>query len=135
MPEESQGLRWTAFDVVKAMLAFLVSMQRIPAAVPVIHTALHKLSQKKSYRKYLESYCFDTRSFFPFSRDLQVDLANMELAGLLSTVNPDLTEYLLHDRLSATFERYTKPLFTKEELQDLKRMSEEFGGELSKVAA
>ncbi|MBA4387436.1 MAG: hypothetical protein C0404_05605 [Verrucomicrobia bacterium] len=123
MSQETQ--KWTSFDVVKGMLANL-AVSDIPASIPRLHTALCQLQKQQAFARLLADYVFEDRSHFPFSRDFQTDLVNLEQSGHLSTSNPDFITYSIRQKLKTTFENYGKPLFTAEEGNLLKQMADEF---------
>lgn len=117
---------WDAFDVIKAIFAFLPKEETVPSSSPVLHETLHSLTLKRKYKKFLHNYVFDLQSYFPYSREFQTDLINLEQAGLLSSSNPDFIDYMIKDKLRKTFENHTKGRFTADEIEILKKMSKDF---------
>lgn len=132
MGTETRQRDWTAFDVIKGMLAKL-DCDKICAATPAIHKAVHALAHKPEFQDMLAEYTFESRTFFPFSREIETDLSNLEMSGHLATPNPLLREYALTEKLRRTFEDYTAERFTQEELRVLEDMAEEFLCQLEKA--
>jgi hypothetical protein len=91
--------------------------------------------QNTNFKKFLNDYVFDNRSYFPFARDFDTDLTNLEMSGHLSANNPGFTDYTIQPKLHKTFEKYTKDLFSPEELETLKKMADVFFEELEKLQA
>ena len=116
---------WDALDVLEGMLA-LMGEKKLPASVPAVHGAFHDLAQKRSYKAFVAEYLFQRRTGFFFSVKLQTYLENLELAGLVSCVNPHLSTYEIQDKLETTFQQYVKPKFSKREIKTLGRMAREF---------
>lgn len=114
---------WTTFDVLKGILAFLGDAEKISAEIPRMHASIHKLARKKEFRELLSGYIFDQRSYFPYSRELQTDLLNLEMAGHLSVPNPALNQYQLTPKLVRTFEKHTAERFSDAQAELLKRMA------------
>lgn len=132
MGNNTRRREWTAFDVIKGMLAKL-DCDKICAATPAIHRAVHALAQKPEFKDLLAEYTFESRTFFPFSREIETDLSNLEMSGHLATPNPLLREYALTEKLERTFEKYTAQRFTETELAILDDMAGAFLRELDKA--
>lgn len=116
---------WDTFDVVKGLLA-QISDKNIPSAIPVIHKAVFELAQNPKYQRFLKSYIFEHRSYFPFCEELQTDLVNLEMSGYLASINPNFVNYQIQSQLKSSFEKNNKQRFLPEEISVLESMSEEF---------
>jgi hypothetical protein len=119
------GSKWDAFDVLEGVLAH-VKANTLPASVPVVHNAFYALSRKKNFKPFVQGYLFQKRTGFFFSERLQMYLENMELAGLVSSVNPDFDTYEIRAKLRNTFNEQVKANFSKQELKILSQMAQEF---------
>ena len=115
----------TTFDVVKGIFACLPK-GRFTASAPILHDALWRLAASNEFGKYLRDYVFEERSYFHFCKAFEADLANMELAGLLATPNPDFTTYECRPKLKTTFDMRKASLFSASELDDLGKMATRF---------
>lgn len=114
---------WTTFDVLKGILASLGDADKISAEMPRVHASIHKLAGRKEFRELLKGYVFDQRSYFPYSRELQTDLLNLELAGHLSVPNPALNQYQLTRKLVQTFAKDKTARFSDRQIDLLERMA------------
>lgn len=130
--EGEKARKWSAFDVIKGLFAFL-DKDTISSASPVLHNALYKLTQKDKYKEFFKEYIFEHRSYFPFSKELHTDLLNLEQSGQLSTPNPDFIDYTVKPKLKSTFDLYTKSLFSTEEIAILEEMAKDFSIEMVNV--
>ena len=117
---------WTSFDVIKGVFRFLPDDKPISSSRPELHTAIYNISQKEKYKRFLKDYLFEKDSYFPFSRDLNIDILNLEQSGHLSADNPDFVDYKKKPKLGKTFDLYTRDLFTPEDLLLIKEMAELF---------
>lgn len=127
MSVEQETATWTTFDAVKGMLAeIMVERDKIPASEPTLHAALKQLAEQEEYEPFIGNYLFEERGHFPFCRRFQADLSNMELAGLLSSLNPRFADYTFQPKLRKVYEKYTRPRFSKPELTTIKNMSRAF---------
>ena len=117
--------QWDAYDALKAMLALMESKE-FPSSARVIHSAMCQIQQEPEFHCFVQEYLFAPRGDFPFSSVLQTDLSNMEIAGLLSSPNPEFVRYTVCDKLDRIFEIYVKGRFTQDELETLTRMAQVF---------
>ena len=122
--------KWDTFDVIKGILAFLKEKD-IPSSSPELHNSLYALKQKGKYSSFLKGYFFEDRTYYKFSRDFQTDLLNLEQSGHLASPNPDFLDYEIKPKLKNTFEKYNSKRFTKDEIDILKNMAEDFFKEIS----
>jgi hypothetical protein len=123
------------FDVVKGMLALMLKngkAKEIPADTPLLHEALFELSKKREYGG-LVNYIFERRTYFPFSREFQTDLINLEMSGHLTNPNPSFEKYNLEQKLVKNFDQYAGKIFTPEQIQTLEQMSRDFLGEIKRL--
>lgn len=119
-----------SFDVMSAVFALTAaSRPKMPAATPIIHTALFELASQDPYRDLLEDYVFERRSYYPFSRDFQIDLTNMELSGLLATPNPDYQDFSFEAKLQKCLEGVSE-----EDRKLLQRMARDFDAALERAS-
>ena len=132
LPEgkEYMGRKWTTFQVLKALLANYPADTpgpvRITTSVPDLHSAIAKLQNNPRYTPFIGEYVFQRRSYFPFCRELQTDLGNLELSRHLSAMNPDFITYELRDKLTKTFDKYDRSLFDAAELETLENVARDF---------
>jgi hypothetical protein len=117
--------QWKSYDVLKAMLA-LMGRKGFSASAPRVHQAVYNLAKKSEFVPFLGAYLFEQRGNFLFSKELQLDFSNMELAGLLSSPNPDFVNYMVCPKLAEVFETYVKPRFSEDEIEMLSQISKEF---------
>ncbi|MGD9157126.1 MAG: hypothetical protein PVG39_01845 [Desulfobacteraceae bacterium] len=117
---------WTSFDVIKGVFRYLPDDKPISSSRPELHTAIYNLSIEEKYKRFLKGYLFEKDSYFPFSRDLNIDILNLEQSGHLSADNPDFVDYKKKPKLEKTFDLYTKGLFDPEELELIQEMAELF---------
>jgi hypothetical protein len=135
MTPTARSEKWSAFDVVKSMLAILAleNKESIPTSKPILHKALHSLCKNSTYASFFKEYLFDTRSF-PYSKDFQADLLNLEQAGHLSSQNPDFEMYTFKPKLKKNFELKAKTIFEENDLKTIKKMAIDFYSEIQKVS-
>ena len=125
--------KWDSFDVVKALLANKPEDKDIiSCSIPVLHSALFKLKKSKKYRQFFDSYLFEDRIDYQYSRAFQTDLSNLELSGHLSTINPDFVNYTIQPKLKRTYELYTKDKFSLSERDLIREMGKKFFNEIGK---
>ncbi|GEM_PF-2636246 len=117
---------WTSFDVIKGVFRYLPVDKPISSSRPGLHTAIYNISQEEKYKIFLKDYLFERDSHFPFSRELNIDILNLEQSGHLSADNPDFVDYRKKPKLEKTFDLYTKALFKPEELALIKEMADLF---------
>jgi len=122
----SDSPEWTSFDVIKGLFRYLPDDEPISSSRPRLHTAIFELTQVGEFRAFLKDYIFEKTSYFPFSRDLNIDILNLEQSGHLSADNPDFVDYKKKPKLNKSFEQYTKKLFKEEEIVVIREMSEKF---------
>lgn len=126
MVPENQLPKWTSFDVIKGLFRYLPNDKPISSSRPELHTAVYKLAKNHKYSSFLKDYAFEENSHFPFSRDLNIDILNLEQSGHLSADNPDFVDYKKKPKLEKTFDLYTISLFDHEELSVIKEMADIF---------
>ena len=120
-----QSPEWTSFDVIKGLFRYLPDMP-ISSSRPQLHTAIFELTQINKFAPLLRDYVFERNSHFPFSRDLNIDILNLEQSGHLSADNPDFVDYKKKPKLEKTFELYTIKLFNEDEISLIQEMAEVF---------
>lgn len=125
----AHDVSWTAFDVVKGIFA-LLSQDSLPASTPLLHGALYRLKECDAYKILLAGFTFEHRGHFPYCRAFHADLVSLEMSGHLSTLNPDLTEYVRKPKLQGTFNKYGKPRFSPQEMAALKCLAANFEREV-----
>ena len=125
--EEKQ---WDAYDALKAMLV-LMEEKEFPSSARIIHSAVCQLQREPDFQHFIDEYLFALRGDFPFSKDLHTDLSNMEIAGLLSSPNPEFVKYTVCDKLNRVFEVHVKERFSEGELKTLDRMAQMFKQNIS----
>ena len=118
--------KWQAFDVVKRVLAKAMGSARIPASTPALHTVIHELSLKPEYKPFLEEYVFSKQGHFPYSRDLEADLTNLEQSGFLVVPNPELASYECPQTAVKNCAENEKSFFDDGEIEALDKMAETF---------
>lgn len=126
--------KWDAFEVLEGVLAH-IEASTMPASVPALHNAFYALAQKRDFKAFVQGYLFQKRTGFYFSERLQTYLENMELAGLISSVNPDFDTYEIRDKLKLSFNEQAKRNFSKLELRALSKMAHEFYDEVCSKAS
>ena len=126
MTSLTESPKWTSFDVIKGLFRYIPGEGPIPSSRPKLHTAIFDLSQNEKYKRFLKDYLFEKTSYFPFSRELNIDILNLEQSGHLSADNPDFVDYKKKPKLENTFDLYTKGLFAELELEILKEMASKF---------
>jgi len=125
---------WTAFDVIKGIFA-LMSKDSLPASTPLLHDALSRLKERDAYKALLAGFTFEHRGHFPYCRAFHNDLVSLEMSGHLSTLNPDLTEYVRKPKLQGTFNKYGRPRFSPQEMAVLERLAADFEREVQSAGA
>ena len=124
------GVRgWDSFDVLEGVLVAM-GVGTFPASVPTLHNAFYAVAQKKNFKPFVEEYLWQKRTGFFFSERLQTYLENMELAGLLSCVNPDFDAYEIRPKLTTTFDKHIKSNFSDTELKMLGEMARVFKSQI-----
>jgi len=124
--------KWEPFDVIKGIFAYLPQRDSIPSSIPRLHEIVYNLAKRRDYKNFLQNYIFDYQSYFPYSREFQTDLINLQQAGLLESPNPDFRNYNIKERLKTTFKANAKEKFSDAEILLLQKMSKDFHKELSK---
>ena len=115
------------FDVLKWVLASYKTQKndKISASLPELHDAIYQLT--KEHPDLWQDYIFEQRPHFHYCRELEIDLSNLEMAGHLSTPNPELREYGLEEKLIKSFDTYGRPNFSEDELSNFQRMADKLG--------
>ena len=122
----TQSPEWTSFDVIKGLFRYLPEEKPISSSRPELHTAIFEMTQISKFSPLLKDYVFERNSHFPFSRELNIDILNLEQSGHLSADNPDFVDYKKKPKLEKTFELYTIQLFNEGEISLIKEMAELF---------
>ena len=118
----------TRFDAFKALLAIMKSelgIGLVSAETPVLHSALKQLSLENP--RLFGEYKFDERGDFPYSHEFYNQLVMNEMAGNLSCLSPNFDRYLILNKAVTNYKKWIKPLFTSEELKELKRIATALG--------
>ena len=126
MTSDSATYDLSGLDLVKALLARLPE-DEISCRTPLLHSALFELCKRPEFRRSLgPDYVFDEKGYFPFCREFDIDLLNLEQSGYLASPNPDFHKYTLSTKLRTSFRETTEQHLSPEALAKLDEMSKAF---------
>ena len=111
--------------VLQGILA-LSGKEKIEASTPCLHETIYQLSIMDAFRDLLGSYIFQDRGKYHYSRRLEIDFRNLELAFMLSNQNPSLSKYTINSNAKEKFEKYTKSKFSADDIPILEAMASKF---------
>jgi len=116
-----------SFDVVKGILYNIYEMNEghmFRCSISMFHNFIYGLCNENEYKHLFKDYLFEDKLTYHFSKRLQTDIINMEMAGLFgSCIDYD---FILHKRLKITFEEYTQHKFNEGDLELLREMALRF---------
>ena len=122
MSSVDEKRRWGSFDVLEGVLAQL-GLDSITASTPAIHGAVYELWRKPEFRSLLDSYVFENKGYYRYSRELQADLDNLEIMDHLTNPNPSLAMYQISPALKDSFARIGPGYFGDAELEGIAALS------------
>jgi sulfur relay (sulfurtransferase) DsrC/TusE family protein len=115
------------FDVLSMILS-RIEDPRIGCSDWALHESVYKLSAKKKFRGLLAGYLFEDHSYYHHSPELQADLDNLQLCGLIA---PFYDGYEVSPSMRSVAEEM-KGMFGEDEKALIESMAKELRKEMLK---
>ncbi|MBU0993831.1 MAG: hypothetical protein KJ737_15155 [Proteobacteria bacterium] len=117
-------------DVVKVIFHFLGSDAEFEADIPKIHRVFFNMSKNiEGLDSLMKQFVFDESKPFPCSNTVSRAIDRLQKSNLLHCMNPRLDKFKVSTNLS--LETEIKDLFTRDELETLKKGAAYFKSQFS----
>jgi hypothetical protein len=117
------GSNRTITDVIAGMLSYM-GEDKFPANANLIHSAIFHIQEDHS--ELLEGLTFSRGDLYPFSRQLERVLFQLQNSGIISTLNPGFKQCEIPSGTKEYLVKEILPLFTADEQEELQLMANEF---------